>query len=129
MDNAESFEFTYSAPEQEEVRRIREKYLPKPESKLEQLRRLDAGVTKKATTVSLAFGVLGTLIMGGGMSMCMVWGGMLMIPGILVGVLGIVGIILAYPVYCRTVEKERQRIAPEVLRLTEEIRQESLTGK
>lgn len=129
MDNNESFEFTYSAPEQEEVRRIREKYLPKPESKLEQLRRLDDGVTKKATAVSLVFGVLGTLIMGGGMSMCLVWADTLMIPGILVGVLGIVGIVLAYPVYCRTVAKERQRIAPEILRLTEEIHQERLKGK
>lgn len=129
MDNNESFEFTYSAPEQEEIRRIREKYLPKPESKLEHLRRLDDGVTKKATAISLVFGVMGTLIMGGGMSMCLVWGDILMIPGILVGVLGIVGIVLAYPVYCRTLAKERQRIAPEILRLTEEIHQESLKGK
>ena len=49
MENKESFEYTYSAPEQEEVRKIRDKYLPREEreNKLEQLRRLDRSVTEK----------------------------------------------------------------------------------
>lgn len=121
MENKESFEYTYSAPEQEEIRRIREKYMPKEESKLDQLRRLDASVTRKGTVLSLIIGIFSALIMGAGMSMCMVWTDTLLIPGIGVGVIGIVGVIMAYPVYQRTTAKERERIAPEILRLTEEL--------
>lgn len=121
MDNRESFEFTYSAPEQEEIRRIREKYIPKQESKMDQLRKLDAGVDRKATCISILTGVLGTLVMGAGMSMCMVWTDLLMIPGIAVGLVGMVGVSLAFPLYQRITAKERERIAPEILRLTEEL--------
>ncbi len=121
MQDNQSFEYTYSAPEQEEVRRIREKYLPKEESKLEQLRRLDASVEKKATMYSIILGVVATLVMGGGMSMCMVWGDALMIPGIVIGIVGIIGIALAYPLHGFIIKKERQRIAPEILRLTQEL--------
>lgn len=125
MENQESFEYTYSAPEQEEIRRIREKYIPREESKLEKLRRLDAGVAQKATVVSLIIGIIGALVLGGGMSMCMVWTDTLLIPGIIVGAAGIVGVSLAYPVYLRIAEKERKRIAPEILRLTEELEHNS----
>ena len=43
------FEYNYSAKQQEEVRRIREKYVPKEESKLEQLKKLDAHATRSGT--------------------------------------------------------------------------------
>lgn len=121
MDDRESFEFTYSAPEQEEIRRIREKYLPKQESKLDQLRRLDESVTRKGTVVSLIVGIIGTLIMGAGMSMCMVWTDILLTPGIAVGLVGMVGVALAFPLYQRITARERERIAPEILRLSEEL--------
>lgn len=121
MEENQSFEYTYSAPEQDEVRRIREKYMPKEENKLEQLRRLDAGVKQKATMLSIIIGVIGSLVMGTGMSMCMVWGGSLFVPGIFVGVVGMIGVGLAFPVYNRVVEKEKERIAPEILRLTDEL--------
>ena len=117
----EVFEFTYSAKQQEEVQKIREKYVPKEESKLEQLRRLDAGVTRKGCTVSLTVGVISTLILGIGMCCCMVWGGSWFIPGIVIGLIGIVGVALAYPLYERITKTERERIAPEILRLTDEL--------
>lgn len=131
MDNNESFEYTYSAPEQEEIRKIREKYLPREEreSKLEQLRRLDAGVTKKGTIWALVVGVLSSLILGIGMCCCMVWadvvwnGVRLFWIGIPVGILGMIGMGLAYPLYRRVTEAERKRVAPEILRLTEELMQ------
>lgn len=47
QDKSESFRFAYSAKEQEELRKIRQKYAPKEENKMEQLRRLDQNVTKK----------------------------------------------------------------------------------
>lgn len=121
MEQNNSFEYTYSPRENEEIRKIREKYLPKQEDKMEQLRRLDQSATKKGTAVSLIVGILGTLIMGGGMSMYMVWTSALLIPGIIVGVLGIAGVAAAYPLYSHITKKERERIAPEILRLTEEL--------
>ena len=121
MEKETVFEYTYSSEEQEELRRIREKYLPKEENKLDQLRRLDESVTRKGTVISLILGVLSALLLGTGMSCCMVWGGRLFPVGIAVGLAGILGIALAYPVYKQTLKKERQRIAPEILRLTDEL--------
>ena len=119
--NTESFCFTYCASEQEEIKRIRQKYLPKEEDKMEQLRRLDRSAGQKATVVSLIAGVAGTLIMGLGMSCVMVWGGALFFPGVVISTAGICILSAAYPLYAHTLKKERQRIAPEILRLTEEL--------
>lgn len=117
--NKETFEFTYSAKEQEEVERIKRKYMPKEENKLETLRKLDKQVTRKGEVISLILGIVGCLIMGGGMSMCMVWTGSLLVPGILIGMIGAVAIGMAYPIYRRLVEKEKERLAPQILALTE----------
>lgn len=117
----DAFQYTYSAKEQEEVKKIRSKYLPKEEDKMETLRRLDAQAARKATAVSIAIGVTGALIMGLGMSCCMVWAGTWFVPGIVIGMLGIALAALAYPTYSRTLKKERERIAPEILRLTDEL--------
>lgn len=119
QDN-EKFTYTYSAKEQEEVNRIRKKYVAE-EDKMEQLRRLDAGVTEKATTVSIIIGIVGALIMGIGMCCAMVWQGMWFIPGIIIGPIGIVVLALAYPVYQKVLKKERKKIAPEIIRLTDEL--------
>ena len=119
----EVFRYTYSAREQEELKRIREKYLPKEEDKMEQLRRLDQSVTQKGTTATLLVGILGALALGTGMSCCMVWKGATFIPGIVIGILGIVAVSLAYPLYARIVQKEREKIAPEIMRLTDELMQ------
>lgn len=120
MENNESFEYTYSAPEQEEIRRIREKYVPQEESKLDQLRRLDASVTKKGTMVSIILGTISCLVMGIGMCCCMVWTNLFFL-GIPIGIAGIIGIALAYPAYQRITQKERERLAPEILKLAEEL--------
>lgn len=118
-----SFEYTYSAKQREEVEKIRQKYLPREENKMEQLRRLDDSVTRKGTVVSLIVGVLSTLVLGTGLSCCLVWTDTLLIPGIVIGILGIAGIAAAYPLFDRITAKERQRLAPEILRLTEELLQ------
>lgn len=116
-----TFEYTYSAKEQEEIARIRSRYVPKAESKIEQLRRLDAQTTRKAAGYAITIGVIGTLIMGSGMSCCLVAPGELMAPGIIVGVIGMAALALAYPLYHHLVRRERERIAPEILRLTDEL--------
>ena len=118
--NKDNFSYTYSAKEQEEIRKIREKYVAKETNKMEQLRRLDESVTKKGTAISLIAGIAGTLILGTGMSMCMVWTE-LFVPGIIVGVLGIALVSVAYPIYNYVTKKERNKIAPEIIRLTDEL--------
>ena len=127
MEN-NSFEYTYSAERQQEIEAIRKKYLPKEEDKMEQLRRLHSIPTQKAQAASIAIGVLGTLILGTGMSLCMTdlgaaLGHLAMVIGILIGILGLVMVALAYPLYNAVLRKERQRIAPEILRLSEELLQ------
>lgn len=122
MDNQdkEKFSYTYSAKEQAEVNRIRKKYIPS-EDKMEQLRKLDAGVTEKANMAAIMVGVIGALVMGIGMCCAMVWQGLWFIPGIIIGVIGIMILAVAYPVYQRVIKKEREKIAPEIIRLTDEL--------
>ena len=93
---------------------------------MEQLRKLHGVPTRKAEAVAIAVGVIGTLIMGTGMSFCMTNLGTLlgsfgMVIGIVVGVIGMVPVALAYPLYNRVLKKEREKIAPEILRLTDEL--------
>lgn len=123
MENNEnkSFSYTYSANQQNEVKRIRDKYIIKEADKMEQLRRLDQSVTQKALMYSLIVGVIGALVMGMGMSCIMVWKGVMFIPGIIIGIIGVCGVSAAYPIYSRTLNKEREKAAPEVIRLTDEL--------
>ncbi|MBQ3086029.1 MAG: hypothetical protein IJC45_01720 [Clostridia bacterium] len=125
MENNNRFEYAYNASQQEEIRRIREKYLPPAEKntqdKLEQLRRLDGSVDKKSTVVALVIGILSTLILGIGMCCCLVWEQTLFAAGIVIGLIGIAGIAAAYPLYIHVTKKERERIAPEIMELTDSL--------
>ena len=94
MENKkETFEYTYSAKQQQEIENIRKKYLPKEEDKMEQLRQMDKRVSRKGTIIS-----------------------------IIIGVIGIVMIALAYPLYERITKKERKKIAPLILKLADELK-------
>ena len=125
MEN-NAFEYTYSAKQQQEVEEIRKAYLPKEEDKMEQLRKLHAMPTQKAQAVSLAIGIVGALILGTGMSLFMTdlgaaLGHFAMVIGVIIGLAGIILVALAYPAYNRVLKKERERIAPEILRLSDEL--------
>jgi len=133
MDNKEkeTFNYTYSAKQQEEIKAIRSKYTKEAssEDKLTQLKHLDASVAKKAAVISVTLGIIGALIMGMGMSLAMselsalfgAYEHLAMPVGIVIGIIGIALISLAYPVYNRVLKKERERIAPEILRLSDEL--------
>ncbi len=131
MENKEIFKYTYSAKEQEEIMAIREKYVVKKQSvdKMEQLRCLDKTVTKKATSISLVLGIVGALVLGIGMSFIMTDIGKMigfssniaMLVGILIGIIGIVLVCVAYPIYNFIVKKEMEKIAPEIIRLADEL--------
>lgn len=132
MDNnntEKSFKYTYSAKEQDEIRRIRQKYQEPEEDGISRLRKLDAKVYQKATTVSLVLGIVGALIMGTGMSLIMTEFGLMlgltgiigMVIGVIIGFAGMFMVVLAYPVYNIVLKKERERIAPEIMRLSDEL--------
>lgn len=126
METNKTFKMTYSAQQQQEIQSIRQKYLPPEEDKMEQLRALDARVGKKASTVSIAVGIIGTLLSGLGMSLIMSEFGAPLGPlafpvGVGLGLIGIAVLACAYPLYQRTLKKERAKAAPEILRLSEEL--------
>lgn len=126
MENNLSFEYTYSAEQRNEVEAIRKKYLPKEEDKMEQLRKLHYSATKKAQSASISTGIIGTLVLGTGMSLCMTelgasLGHFAMLLGIVLGLIGLILVALAYPLYNSVLKKKRERIAPEILRLSEEL--------
>lgn len=128
-NKSEEFKFTYSAREQEELRKIRQKYVPKEVDRMEQLRKLDAGVTRKAVVISLVAGIIGALVLGFGMSLIMtdvgetlgLYGTIQVVLGVVIGMIGVVLVSVAYPIYNRIARKERERIAPEIIRLTDEL--------
>ena len=91
--NEETFEYRYSAKQQEEIEAIRRKYLPKEEEKMEQLRQMDKRVSRKGLIISIIHGVI-VLVM----------------------------IALAYPLYERNTKKERKKIAPLILKLADELK-------
>lgn len=128
MESKDIFKKTCSAQQQEEIQAIREKYVPKQVDKMAQLRALDAAVNRKAAVRSLVIGTVGTLILGVGMSLIMSqlgekMGGAALPVGTAVGMVGIAILALAYPVYHRTLKAERKKIAPEILRLSDELMQ------
>ena len=125
------FTYTYSAKEQAEIKQIRDKYT-KPtevEDKMARLRRLDASVTNTAQAVALVFGVVGVLILGFGMSLIMTdlanilgsYRHLAMVLGIVIGIVGGVLASLAYPVYQAIVKAKRKKLAPEIIRLADEL--------
>lgn len=127
MDNNEKFEYTYSAKQQTELENIRKKYLPEEETKMDKLRRLDKSVTRPGTIISIIIGIAGTLIMGFGMCLCLEW--QQFVLGIILGILGIAVLAAAYPVFNRVTQKRKEKIAPEILRLTEEIERDNFSEK
>lgn len=121
-EDNQSFHYTYSAKQQEEIKHIRQKYLPPDEDKMAQLRRLDKSAAHQGTLVSVAVGFLSTLLLGVGMCCTMLWTAYFAV-GVVIGVLGLGGMALAYPLFAKMTRRQRQKLAPEILALTEELMQ------
>ena len=122
MEN--TFSYKYSAKENAEVQAIRKKYLPKSESKLEELKRLDETVQASGMVESLCAGIGGALIFGLGLCLAMqvIGSGLvMMIIGVLIGIVGMAGMLVAYPVYCKVFSATKEKYAPRILELTAEL--------
>ena len=118
-----TFNYTYSAEQQAEIKRIREKYTPptQEEDKMEKLRRLDQSVTKPGSVVALIVGIISALVLGVGMCCTMVWADTMFIPGIFIGIIGLAGAASVYPLYIYVTKKQRAKKTPEIIRLTDEL--------
>ncbi len=124
QEKNEAFSYTYSAKEQEEIKKIRDKYAPptKEEASMERLRRLDKSAARGAAAVSLIIGIISSLLFGVGMCCTLVPGWEKYFAlGIVIGVVGIIGVICAYPIYSRILKRKREKIAPEILRISDEL--------
>ena len=122
MEN--TFNYKYSAKENAEVQEIRNKYLPKTENKLEELKRLDETVQSSGVAESLCAGIGGALVFGFGLCLAMqvIGSGLfLVILGILIGLVGIAGMLVAYPVYCKMCCQAKEKHTPRILELAAEL--------
>ena len=120
MENS-TFTYQYSAAKNREVEAIRKKYMPHGESKIERLKKLDSRVQSAGVAESLCVGIFGTLVFG--LGMCF---GLDALPGaewldVLFCTLGGLIMVPAYPLYRRISRKTRERLIPEILRLSDEI--------
>jgi hypothetical protein len=111
---------TYSAEEQKEIDSIRAKYQPgekQQPTNLDKLKKLDAKVESKAMVSALSWGIISTLVLGVGMTCVLVWNQPVI--GVIVGIIGLAGAFFAWPLYQKVLAKEREKAAPEILRLSE----------
>lgn len=121
MNSNATFQYHYSAPENQEVLAIRNKYLPREESKLEELKRLDHSVQSAGVAQALCVGILGCLVFGLGLCLAMKVIGNAMIPGIVLGLLGMAVMLFAYPLYRKIFLREKEKHTPRILELAAEL--------
>lgn len=121
MERKDTFEYTYSAERQREVEAIRRKYEVKTEDKMEQLRKLDKDAEKPGTIAAIVVGVTGVVVFGAGLSLAMVWADTMLVLGSVVGFVGMVLIASGLPIYRIVTKKQREKIAPQILALSEEL--------
>lgn len=121
MESHSTFTYQYSAKQSREVESIRRKYLPREESKLDRLKKLDKRVQSAGMVPALCVGVIGVLLFGIGLCFGLgVFGGAAFLK-FLFGIVGIAVMIPAYPVYKRIAAKTKEDLTPEILQLSEEL--------
>lgn len=118
----DGFSYTYSARQQEDVQAIRQKYLPREQDKMAQLRKLDRNVTLYSTIPAVLTGIAGALLLGLGICCATIpsWRAWF-VPGIIVGIIGLGIMGLAYPLYHIVLKRKQAEAAPQILQLSEEI--------
>ena len=121
MNQDNTFQYTYSAPQNQEILSIRKRYMPHEETKLEELKRLDNTVQNAGTLEALCAGIGGSLVFGLGMCLSMEVIGNAVWLGILLGLAGATGMICAYPVHRKFYAKAKQKFTPRILELAAEL--------
>jgi hypothetical protein len=127
MSSNSSFFYAYSAEDNQEVLKIPKKYMPKEKSELEELKELDAKVKRPANVFAYVYGSLGAIIMGAGMSLVMTEIGDIlgladtMLPGIAIGIVGMVLALSTYPIYKKILAKRQRKYANQIMELSEKV--------
>ncbi len=109
------------------AQKIRTQYVEKQASELDALRKLDSKVKRPANVFSYVFGSLAAIVMGAGMSLVMTDIGAAvgmestMLPGIVIGILGMVMAIVNYPIYQRLLGSRKKKYRAEILKLSEKM--------
>lgn len=98
-------------------------YAPKDTSKVVALKKLDAKAKLPAIIFAYSFGIVFTLVFGTGMCLAMgvLGGGAYFIPGIVIGLAGMLGVGVNYPIYKRLLARGKQKYAFEIIELAKEI--------
>lgn len=116
-DKYNTFSYTYSAKQQEEVKRIRQKYIPPEENRLEQLRKLDESATRPGRVAAITLGAISALVLGIGMCCTMVWT-QFFVLGVVIGVIGLAGMGASLPLYSELVRRQRKKLTPQIMQLS-----------
>lgn len=123
-DRQDRFEYSYSAPTEEERREIQyimKSYQPKEKTrgKLEELRALDAKVKRLPLVLALTLGIAGCLIFGGGMAMALELG--MLGWGTAASLAGAAVMAMAYPTHKTLLAKNKSKYRDEILALSAEL--------
>ena len=100
---------------------IAKEYAPKDSSKIVALRKLDRKAKLPATFFTYTFGIISTLVLGTGMCLSMQVIGDNMVLGIIIGMIGMLGCGVNYPIYRRMLEGGKKKYAYEIVQLAREI--------
>lgn len=109
------------------VQKIRTQYTEKQHTELEALKALDAKVKRPANVFAYTYGSLSAIVMGSGMSLVMTdIGAMIgltatMVPGIAIGVVGMIMALSTYPIYKRILNSRKKKYAPKIMELSEKL--------
>ena len=109
------------------AQKIRAQYMQKQSTELDALRALDAKVKRPANVFAYVFGSISAIIMGAGMSLVMTDIGATlgiastMVPGIIIGVVGMIMAIVNYPMYKGILGSRKKKYGTEILELSEKI--------
>ena len=112
------------------VQKIRTQYTQKESTELDALKALDNKVKRPANTFAYLFGSISAIIMGAGMSLVMTDIGATvgiaepMVPGIVIGVVGMLLAIINYPIYKGILGGRRKKYAQKIIALSDQLMSE-----
>ncbi len=111
------------------IQRLRAPYMEKEPNELDELKALDAAVKRPARVLAYMLGSIGALVMGSGMSLIMTdMGATLglvdpMLPGVIVGVIGLLAVVINYPLYKKILSSRRRKYADRILSISDRLLQ------
>ncbi len=109
------------------VQKIRTQYMEKEQTKLDELKALDKKVKTPVNVFSYVFGSISAIIMGSGMSFIMtdlgesLGMGDAMLPGVIIGVIGLVLAVMNYPLYKKLLASRKEKYAARIIALSDKL--------